>query len=50
MGIRNRDEGRNESLEVMRFGVICYQLGFTFKGDGFGPPFTVIYDEETTEL
>lgn len=41
----NRDyttEDRNEFLEIMRFGAICFQLGFTFKGDGFGLPFNVI--------
>lgn len=35
-------EDRNEFLEVMRFGAICFQLGFTFKGDGFGLPLNMI--------
>ncbi len=35
-------EERNEFLEVARFGAICFQLAFTFSGDGFGLPLETI--------
>lgn len=39
---RYSNEERNEFLEVAKFGAICFQLGFTFNGDGFGLPLTAI--------